>query len=404
MGLASAPHRMRLHDRLHDRGHDGRGGRARIGDDRNGDRGRIDDDGARRRIGDHGVDRGGRVRRRIDDRRGGIDEDRVVRLLGGDRGGGGEREDEGTRQGERDERSCAHASRAQWSSFLPARRGGRDGGGAGAHGRARTGTERREMIGGARTLEGDGRCRGDDSTSRARGALRVVGSHLTWGAGRRERSLAAIAGSCPRRAVVVRIAARSIDDGDRSRRATDPDDPAAPLIIVNPRASRLHDAAARRRREASVARGPGPDRAGRAVVDATSRRRRRPSSGSPSRRSSSASAATARSGEAAAALAGDRSRSRSCRAAPATSWPRRSASGASGRRLRPSGTGDRRGRSTSGRPSGVTTRRRTGPTDSSVFLVACGMGLDARIMAAAAARVEAPAAVRGVRRRRRSAS
>ena len=158
----------------------------------------------RRGIGDDRVGDGRQVGRGIGDRRRRVDEDRAGRLLGGGRAGGGDGQEEGTREGEGDERSCAHASRAQWSSFLPARR-------VGARRRrswspqARTDRGRWTEVTGARGPSKGWSMSGDDSTSRACGALELsfpsdLEGRSAW------RSLPSMADPCSR---------RTVGDGDR---------------------------------------------------------------------------------------------------------------------------------------------------------------------------------------------
>ena len=133
LGLAAA--RPRLHDGLHDRGHDGRRGRGRVADDRVRDGGRV----GRGRIRDDRIGPRGSGPSR--DRRPGRSGRRGPGPVGSSAAAGlagAQGEQDGAREGEWDERSCAHASSAQWSSFLPARRAGARRRRSGAHERART--------------------------------------------------------------------------------------------------------------------------------------------------------------------------------------------------------------------------------------------------------------------------
>ena len=178
---------------------------------------------------------------------------------------------------------------------------------------------------------------------------------------------------------------------------------ATPLVVLNPHASRLHDPETRARADARRSSGPSdPHGQTPVVADGHGRGRPRPPSRMPPARRPPLVVVAGGDGsvrQAAAALAGtgdpardrpvrDRQRPRQ-RPAPGGSGgdgPAPSRRRSSGRRgSRPGHVGHRTGDPTEGEET---------------FVVACGMGLDARIMAGTDSPPEAPLQLRGLRRLR----
>ena len=204
------------------------------------------------------------------------------------------------------------------------------------------------------------------------------GSRVTWGSSA-GRSLAGIAEIVPATPPVALASVVTPHPTPRRRRS----------ILVNPRASRLtRPGAARpdRRRPSSAPSATRTGRAPRVEAGSLEAHARGAARRRPRRRSWSSSAATARVREAADGAgrprdaAGDRPGRDRQRPGRRARDPRRRP-GARRHPPRPARVG-----STSGGPAGDArgrTIRPTPPRAERIFTVACGMGLDARIMAAA---------------------